>query len=131
MPIDIVLELQDAEIDVEASIHGALHIILSLIPVFILSSGALSIKVNCPPLNSTRTRPPRLILYGSKKSKGLLDKVFRLLKELLVRSRQVVVNCDCESGCPGCIQTPSCRISNLRLDKKGTAMLLNSTLRIM
>ena len=41
---------------------------------------------------------------------------------------EVIERCDCESGCPSCVQSPKCGNWNTSLDKAGAVRLLRTAL---
>ena len=41
---------------------------------------------------------------------------------------KVVSECPCESGCPGCVQSPKCGSNNQPLDKEVAALILRDIL---
>jgi DEAD/DEAH box helicase domain-containing protein len=55
---------------------------------------------------------------------GLADRGFDDLEMLLERTRDLVDACDCEDGCPSCIQSPKCGNGNKPLDKTAASLTL-------
>ena len=112
----------------DAVMHAASHIIISLIPIYVLLPGPGFIRTECRSPESTRTRAPRLIFWGPNSNKGLIQKAFLFMNEILQRAIQVLESCDCENGCPGCVHLNACMHGNAGLDKAGSRLLLQDLL---
>ena len=119
-----VQELDKGGYDIDQSIHALGHLIVSLIPIFILLPDDSTIRSECRSPNSTRDRGTRLLIYGSIKKKSLLHAAFLFLKEVLLRAYQVVYDCDCMESCPGCVQSRICKYGNVGLEKAGAKLIL-------
>ncbi len=49
-------------------------------------------------------RSPRLFIYDNYPGGiGFSQPLFRMHRELLENTRRLIDECDCESGCPGCV----------------------------
>ncbi|MGD2115382.1 MAG: DUF1998 domain-containing protein, partial [Acidobacteriota bacterium] len=59
---------------------------------------------------------------------GIAARGFRDLPELLGRVLALLDGCDCESGCPSCVQSPKCGNGNRPLDKAGAARVVRMLL---
>ncbi|KAJ3016980.1 hypothetical protein HKX48_003773 [Thoreauomyces humboldtii] len=128
--IDAVEAVRAADFDVEYSIHGASHALVSLLPTCVTmpTTGQTDIRTECKHPAATRKRPPRLIVYDSASGarSGLMHKAFQHAPSLLQQAAQVVADCACEKGCPNCIHRMSCKEHNEALNKVGALMILRS-----
>ncbi len=59
---------------------------------------------------------------------GIAEKGFEIIEDLWRATRQVIVECPCQEGCPGCIQSPKCGNNNKPLDKEAAKILLHRLL---
>lgn len=56
---------------------------------------------------------------------GIAEAAYERVDELLARTREAIVECGCEDGCPACVQAPSCGSDNKPLDKAGAVEVLD------
>ncbi|TPX68334.1 hypothetical protein SpCBS45565_g03158 [Spizellomyces sp. 'palustris'] len=127
VPEDTVQALRNATLNVEYSIHGASHALVSLVPSYVMipTTGQTDIRTECKHPDATRPRPPRIVVYDSASGKGgVTYKAFKHISDLLVRARQVVESCACVDGCPGCIHRSACSEANEALSKPGALIVL-------
>jgi DEAD/DEAH box helicase domain-containing protein len=61
-----------------------------------------------------------IFLYdGQDGGLGLASGLFGRLEALLEATRERLRDCDCETGCPGCVHSPRCGNGNRPIDKAG------------
>jgi DEAD/DEAH box helicase domain-containing protein len=53
---------------------------------------------------------------------GLSARLYEIFDELLRRTHKLIAECDCETGCPSCIQSPKCGHGNVPLDKRAAVL---------
>jgi DEAD/DEAH box helicase domain-containing protein len=51
---------------------------------------------------------------------GLCERLFESASEWVRAAHQLVLSCNCDAGCPSCLYSPRCEVSNEALSKMGT-----------
>ncbi|OQS06426.1 DEAD/DEAH box RNA helicase [Thraustotheca clavata] len=106
------------------AVHGMNHLILAVVPKFVLmdNNDLYTEHVN---ERETRPRPMRLILYEAQDGGvGIVARVARVLPEIVACANEIIDSCDCENGCPGCIQSADCSEHNEALEKAASKAIL-------
>jgi DEAD/DEAH box helicase domain-containing protein len=49
-------------------------------------------------------------------------------RDWLAATRQAIADCECDTGCPSCVQSPKCGSGNEPLSKEGALLLLGRLL---
>ncbi|MEO7132409.1 MAG: Zn-binding domain-containing protein, partial [Dermatophilaceae bacterium] len=70
-----------------------------------------------------------LIYDGHPGGAGFAERGYRRSLEWLGATRDAIADCECQHGCPSCVQSPKCGNGNEPLDKTGAIALLDLTLR--
>jgi len=69
---------------------------------------------------------PAIFIYdGYEGGVGLAKETFKNIKRVIEYGVDVLFSCDCENGCPSCIQSPKCGSGNKPLDKKAAKRVLS------
>ncbi len=107
------------------SLHAAEHASISLMPLLAVCDrgdiGGISIPFH------PQIKTGAIFVYdGHPGGVGIASRAFEELPELLDRVIQLLRDCDCDGGCPSCIQSPKCGNGNRPLDKAGALLLLKS-----
>jgi DEAD/DEAH box helicase domain-containing protein len=70
---------------------------------------------------------PAVFIYdGMPGGAGLAEQGFRDLESLIGRTLELVRDCPCKDGCPGCIQSPNCGNGNKPLDNEAARLVLGA-----
>ena len=124
IPDDIERELRTMDGDFNGAIHAAEHGMISLFPLDLLCDrsdiGGLSTPLH--PHTGTST----IFIYdGYPGGVGLTREGYETVESLMKNTREMIRACDCESGCPSCVQSPQCGNANDPLDKELAEHLLS------
>jgi len=81
---------------------GLAHLIRHIAPVYLMCAPQdISVVYH---VKDIFTGKPTIYLYDSMPGGiGLSDRVFEMDKELLYHAREMLMNCKCVDGCPGCV----------------------------
>ncbi len=127
VPRRLEAELREAGGHFMGALHAAEHAAISLMPLTVVCDrgdiGGISIPLH------HQVRAGSVFIYdGHPGGVGISARAFQELRLLLGRVVNLIEGCDCQEGCPSCIQSPKCGNGNRPLDKKGALSLLTRLL---
>jgi DEAD/DEAH box helicase domain-containing protein len=115
LPPELHAELADRG-EFAGGIHAAEHAMIATFPFSFLCDrrdiGGLS-----TPLHPHTDRSTVFIYDGYPGGVGLAREGYETFADLAETTLDLVGSCDCESGCPACVQSPHCGNANDPLDK--------------
>ena len=127
IPRDVLDYVRDGRMDLAGGLHAAEHAAIGVLPLFALCDrndiGGVS-----TPLHPDTGRPQVFIHDGHPGGVGIAEHGFEVVDELWRATLAVIAECPCDSGCPGCIQSPKCGNHNQPLDKAVAVLILRAIL---
>jgi DEAD/DEAH box helicase domain-containing protein len=126
LPDEALQVLGDA--DVGGSAHAAEHASIGLLPLFATCDrwdiGGVSTAAH-----PDTGRMTVFVYDGHEGGAGFAERGYERAGQWLRSTREVIAACECEHGCPSCIQSPKCGNGNEPLDKRGALDLLDALLK--
>jgi DEAD/DEAH box helicase domain-containing protein len=128
MPLELLAAVGISEPDVPGAAHAAEHAAIGMMPL-VATCDRWDIGGVSTVLHPDTGRPTIVVHDGHPGGAGFAERGYAALPEWLTATRDAVAACECESGCPSCVQSPKCGNGNEPLDKARAVLLLDLVLR--
>ncbi|HEY5040056.1 MAG TPA: Zn-binding domain-containing protein, partial [bacterium] len=123
LPETLQRNLADPKLHFMGGLHAAEHGTIAMMPLHVVCDrwdlGGIS-----TPAHPQVPQPVIFIYDGYPGGVGLTDRAYETMEELLTTTYEMVRDCECEEGCPSCVQSPKCGSGNHPLDKRGALRIL-------
>jgi len=127
VPSDTLDYIHRNRLDLMGGLHAVEHAAIGVLPLFAMCDrndiGGIS-----TPLHPDTGRPQVFIHDGHPGGVGITEHGYEIIEELWQATLDVITECPCETGCPGCIQSPKCGNNNQPLSKEVAQMILRGIL---
>ncbi len=109
------------------ALHAAEHASIGMLPLFATCDrwdiGGVSV-----PLHGDTLLPTVFVYDGHPGGAGFAERAFGVARDWLAATRSAIAACECDTGCPSCVQSPKCGNGNDPLDKAAALRLLTTLL---
>ena len=122
----IVGEIKDPNQALGEGLHAIQHLLTSTIPLLVMCD-----RRDISGYYHTQHADvgAALFLYDACQGGiGLADIAYQRLESLLALAYETAIRCQCQTGCPSCIQMGSCRLRNESLSKAAAIAILHQLL---
>ena len=127
LPDFLQRRLADLKLHFMGGLHAAEHGTIAMMPLHVVCDrwdlGGIS-----TPAHPQVPQPVIFIYDGYPGGVGLTQRAYETMEELLTTTFEMIRDCECEEGCPSCVQSPKCGSGNHPLDKRGALILLGHIL---
>ncbi|MCQ1999666.1 DEAD/DEAH box helicase [Arthrobacter zhaoxinii] len=113
-----------APADFPGSLHAAEHASIGMLPL-VATSDRWDIGGVSTALHADTEKPTIFVYDGHPGGAGFAERGYEAARIWLAATRDAIRACECDGGCPSCVQSPKCGNKNNPLDKKGAVTLLN------
>jgi DEAD/DEAH box helicase domain-containing protein len=120
-------ELRRRGVDLAGAAHAAEHTAIGLLPLF-ASCDRMDIGGVSADLHPATGQLTVFVYDGNEGGAGFAERGFAMAAAWLRATAEAIGSCECQAGCPSCVQSPKCGTGNEPLAKDGAVLLLETLL---
>lgn len=95
--------LAESQVRVRSALSGFNHLLESLSPLLVMCDTGDLGSFYDPVANFAGNKPAIIVYDNVPAGIGLADGIYARFEELLEKTRDVIMQCDCPDGCPSCV----------------------------
>ncbi|MBO0808842.1 MAG: DUF1998 domain-containing protein, partial [Actinobacteria bacterium] len=114
-------------VDLAGAAHAAEHTAIGLLPLF-AACDRWDIGGVSADLHPATGKLTVFVYDGNEGGAGFAERGYGAAREWLRATAEAITGCECQAGCPSCIQSPKCGNGNHPLSKSGALTLLEQVL---
>ncbi|MGH3356971.1 MAG: DEAD/DEAH box helicase [Nocardioidaceae bacterium] len=116
-----------APAEIPGAAHAAEHASIGLLPL-VATCDRWDIGGVSTALHEDTGKMTVFVYDGHPGGAGFAERGFSDAVEWLTMTRDAIAACECDDGCPSCVQSPKCGNANNPLDKRGAVTVLEALL---